>query len=1041
MIDWGKIHEGYSGFEKLAFEYVNVEFKDSNRKWRSTKKTRDGNKDAYAIIVGFHPPGEIGETWWMEAKYSSTEKYLARYRLDATIVSSIFHKQISKIIFVTNIDIHSKVISDVRIALQKAIGCEDVYFCTKNVIEYWLAKHIDVYERFFPEATTKPKPQDVPLSVSEDISVYPYQSNENGYAEECKILYFEKLYRAYLKLLSPVKQTISFEAKYDGIELMTESLDLEPRENAVNIVFRFTDCFQGINVGNDGRKYCRLDLFKILHNSSVIEVLLKKKIELQNSADFHIEIQSQAEILSELNDIAECFRQEQRLRFATIYGKSGTGKTYLVNRFMQSSSITNETIFYHNFSGDHVENAKKICDLIFFLLLPYVNPDEIDSSYIKKIRKNIGRRVITKNFMKLVSLRGYPEKSEEFFSHITRKRADILPQQCDLNSRYLFLDNFQNLNPAVLSFLLFLFRELQRKNCPIFFLFAGQDYILDSDFYRNLKSKFEINEFECRVETSDIASVLQNTRSLKLEIPHLVLGDYFPNIIMLIEFLRYIINFDSIDNLDDFIKLYGPFVNGNMGEELVLEQFKNLMNGEREKLLHAIYTNPNGVPIEDNNDASELLNTGLVKLNEQNQLIPFHDIYKDIFRKTHRISKKALGLDYVDEVDKAREKFLLDNSLDELLQAAKRISKLREDERFYVVCHILDGYFQGAHSTSILKNANNGEVYYQLYFDYAYAAVNCSHRYIGYDCFEKIYNEIKDYNSPKMRFLQLDLLLELMNSNYNMFRYSKAMKYYRQFQKVFRLQRIFGTISSMEKEYEIPFICENMRIMIQSSRGKRRSERMFLQWRKVLKSEAYLLHHCIDFHVRYAHTLYTVDIDRAFLYTKDAHELLPDNIEKTSKQWCLVEFQYLYLQFLRSRNNTLIPRIEAITDAAYRDYYSSYRHRNLALCAILYVIGDFDKADERFLRDLAKPRKLRDKLKGFYYETLALHHLAHNNTNEACDALEKAAETFQSTRSYMRVIRHNQKVLKRGLFSFKRMDFYFTQKFERDWYYIDPRGD
>jgi hypothetical protein len=294
-----------------------------------------------------------------------------------------------------------------------------------------------------------------------------------------------------------------------------------------------------------------------------------------------------------------------------------------------------------------------------------------------------------------------------------------------------------------------------------------------------------------------------------------------------------------------------------------------------------------------------------------------------------------------------------------------------------------------------------------------------------------------------MRLIQLELLFELMNSNYNIFEYAESMRDYHEFQKILGSLKRSGAIPICGTgiEYILSVLCENMRILIQSSRGKRRSERMFRRWKKILKSDASLQHHYIDFHVRYAHTLYTVDIERAFRYTQEAHALLPDDVDKTSKVWCLVEFQYLYLQFLRSRDHSLLAQLEAITDAAYRDYYSSYRHRNLALCAILYLTGDVQKAADRFLRDKANPRRLRNKLQGFYHETFALHYLANGHMAEASAALNKAAETFQTTRSYLRIVRHNQKVLERGLFSADRKDFYLGGPLKRDWYYIDPRAD
>lgn len=109
-IDWTKIKNDSKGFEDLAREYVKDVFSFPYGEWKETSTTHDGNKDAYTIIIGFHPNLLENEVWWMEAKYSTERMYLSRFKLDATIVSSIFNRSVSKIIFVTNIEIKAKVI-------------------------------------------------------------------------------------------------------------------------------------------------------------------------------------------------------------------------------------------------------------------------------------------------------------------------------------------------------------------------------------------------------------------------------------------------------------------------------------------------------------------------------------------------------------------------------------------------------------------------------------------------------------------------------------------------------------------------------------------------------------------------------------------------------------------------------------------------------------------------------------------------------------------------------------------------------------------
>ena len=123
-INWETIVDGFRGFEKLALEFVEENEPQHGCSWKPTKETRDGNHDAilarevsdtpkpdFAVFVGYANNVDV---WWMEAKYSAEatqeNSIISRYRLDATIVSAILSRNISKIIFVTNLEIASKTI-------------------------------------------------------------------------------------------------------------------------------------------------------------------------------------------------------------------------------------------------------------------------------------------------------------------------------------------------------------------------------------------------------------------------------------------------------------------------------------------------------------------------------------------------------------------------------------------------------------------------------------------------------------------------------------------------------------------------------------------------------------------------------------------------------------------------------------------------------------------------------------------------------------------------------------------------------------------
>jgi len=1039
MISWSKIKDGAIGFEELAREYVRAEFNFPYGYWKKTSTTHDRNKDAYTIIIGYHPYVDKDETWWMEAKYSSSENitYLTRFRLDATIVSSVFHKRVSKIIFVTNLDVHAKTISDIRIALQRAIGCQEVYFATRQVLEYWLLNHPSVYSNHFPEPIPSTNTERV-LFVSEDISVYPFPGSSN-YVEACTHLYIGKLYSAFFKVISNTERDAFISSARKGIRVETRKVHLCQGETIAQVQFRLTEKFEAWTVKDDGMQFQRLDLFKI---DKACPVLLKKPFEVLEKNEYQLSIASQDKILSCLHQDSRAFVRNNKMKISILCGASGTGKSYVVQQFMQSRAVRNEQHYYHNFSGDIYENKKYLLRVVLYIIFPYIDPAEINSAYLGELKEHIA---IPQSLSDLVNFQDTPDIFAKRFKDICIGKSKVFPENCEFNSRFIFLDNVQSLDNTSWSFLLAIIQECSEKNCPVYFLLIGQTYFTEFSTFKELMQRYYMDVYECKLDTTDVIKNIYLATSFDLTNYSEVIDNYFPNLIVLLSFLKFvrISSVLELGNLNDFINLYLAFMNGNMSEALVLDQFQNIMNNDgQKKLFLSVYTSPNGIAIGQGNlaDASSLLQIGIVKFNEENKIVPFHDIYENIFRKAYKISKRELGLPYTDAIDEIRDTVLFPMDISMFEDAARKITCLRKTGQFYSVCYILDGFFDKAGHALSFGSQEKSEIYYQMYFDYAYATVNCSHRYIGYNYFEEIYADIERKSSTHMRLLKLELLFELMNSYYNIFRFKEAMQKYRLFQENLELLMRTKQIAPCKEKNEMYILCENMRILIQSSRGKKKSEQMFLKWREVLKKESYY-HHYIDFNTRYAHTLYTIDPHRALKYTEEAHECLADDGHGESKLWCLVRFQYLYLRFIVNHDYSVLRELESVIEAAKKNYYSSFRHRNIAFCAILYKLGDLQKADDRFLSDMANPRRLRDKMQGFYFETLALHFLLHGEENAAQEALSKAAEVFKTVSSYIRTIKHNQKVLKSGRFSPERIDFNLGGALHRDWYYIDPRSD
>ena len=140
----------------------------------------------------------------------------------------------------------------------------------------------------------------------------------------------------------------------------------------------------------------------------------------------------------------------------SLHGASGIGKTYVVQQLMENPFIQREHHFYHNFSEDVVENAKFLLHLVFFLLFPYVNPEEIDLVYLKEIGEQV---TIAPDLLRLAEYVDTPTQLEEGLRLYCDRRGSVFPASCEWKQRYVFLDNSQNLNSTAWQFLLSILRE------------------------------------------------------------------------------------------------------------------------------------------------------------------------------------------------------------------------------------------------------------------------------------------------------------------------------------------------------------------------------------------------------------------------------------------------------------------------------------------------------------------------------------------------------------------------------------------------------
>ena len=334
-IDWANIENGYKGFESLAVKYVQAEY-DSN--FEHTKDTRDGNKDAvlekeeYTIILGYQPSPNAREEWWMEAKYSESKKVLPRYRLDATLVSAILKGNVGRIIFVTNMNIQSQTINDIRQAITDVTVCKEVNFCTRNTLEYWLYQHLDILQDFFPNYHHESIELD-DLMLVENIKYYSAMDIHYTFRENLCVLDLGQIYRADFAVFSKEAKNVRLASNpyLKGIKFISpKKIALQKGINNIQFYFMLKS-----NYGYSSVK--RKQEHNLLPEPSFtlesLYIVSESKVAINKQTLANYKIASQEDMKQNIQGF---FSKAKGTNLYYLYGHSGVGKSYVLSKDRKS---------------------------------------------------------------------------------------------------------------------------------------------------------------------------------------------------------------------------------------------------------------------------------------------------------------------------------------------------------------------------------------------------------------------------------------------------------------------------------------------------------------------------------------------------------------------------------------------------------------------------------------------------------------------------------------------------------------------------------
>lgn len=1027
--DWGRIKGGFSGFEELAYQFVKDNYQAPN-KWNKTLQTRDGNRDAFTIVFGYNPYPAKEEQWWMEAKYSTKEERLSRYRLDATIVSAVLEGNISKIIFVTNIVISTKTILDIRNALKYAANCKEVHFCTKYTLEYWLSQRKDIIKEFFeysePLRFLFPE-----LFVTEEIEFFSEIGSRIAFREPLQILSRRHKYCAFFTVFSTKERSLTIRPITKGVSVLSpSSLSIHKGENSLRFLFELhSDCC----TGNDNQRN-NAPIFKL----GSCDLIPKYAMNIIEPATQHIEFRMQNKIIESMKNDMLHFQKKQTPNIFCIKGHSGMGKSYILDQVAENLSIENEDLFYVNFSDSPIDNNKLLVNAALFIMFPYVGPKDIDVAYLNRIKQT---NYISSLLFDIVDKQDSLDDLYRVFSNIQGDEA-LFPVSMSIGKRFILLDNLQKLSQQQAGFLVAMVVNIWKGNFPLFFVLSSQPQFFDQHF-QLIRERITFKECECELDEEDMFQYLQHSSINTLDFIRGSLRGVFPNLLELFCFSQYLYDIkEEVTGIDDFLLACKSFYKTQMAEQYILKQFNNIfsLNSNIRSLCDAIYWSENGISLpyhalKEIQLATQLLELNLICYSENDLLIPYHEIYQKYYRAHF---PQPAQLDYAPYTPRQELKYTLENqsSHDVLTKAVEMIRTLNKDDKFHTVFYLLENMFVNQNK-KLLKSRLGEDIFYDLYMCFALSSTNVSTTNSGRELFEKISSETMASGNPDVLEICESATWELVNSLYEWLDFDGAQKQIDFLVDIIkRLQRYGRRDSNIKKciHYHDALVIQTL---IDSDLNKPDVDRKFDQYCREIKENGFEYRYQ-TFCVRYGLTLLLRNMGFAFTIIQKSDDYLITLKCGEDKNHLSASLILHYICMIQQNSYMELQEVLNIHNKMKRHFFNDYRKKNIAIASFYYCNGEFGLGNKYLFQEANIERDMRPRQKAFYYETVALYEYLSGRDQHAMDALNKASDIFKDCPEYHKIVCHNKKLINEGAEN-RRACFCCVDQLEKGIFYVDPR--
>lgn len=1047
-------------FEKLALDFVNDKEKPPQGCWEQTGASWDGNKDGRVVIFGFKQSGFSNVEWWMEAKYStpSSTTHIARYRLDPTVVSALENGHVRRIVFVTNIKVHPRIVSRIQRVLKNTSECEYAPFYTGRDLEAWIVEDYARYSKFFANASRASFDELSQPRLDMEPAILSIRHAKSIPGEDVDTLYSGENYCIDVNVISDQPRKVRFALKGDSVlrfcntttNKLQKTITYKVDKGSSQIELHIRALCQDenaleeldISLSDAGPRHDRAYARKRhYHAGSSLGIVNQSR---------QIDIASQTRILEECQDVWRKKKTGNGVTIVSVSGESGTGKSFVIDKLLSIDLALGSAASRFTFVNNPESNALTVADIILNYFLPFVPPEDMDSEYLKRI--NLGNGQIASSLVRLKEAKTIDEliaiTSEKGFLDA------LLPKTAQSRMRVLVIDDYHKLQPEFQGFLAAFFSRLCESGRALFAIVVGQNR--DAWQGRDLISpKIAIYNYDCTISYTDLLKLFKNPILKRLG--RVSSESLFGSVIELALFVEYVKNVEALETLEDFRIAYHAFRNSDYLDTYVRTRFKDTVfecpNAPEyaASLVSFIYYCPEPLHYDMFDEYREELNfltlAGLVKRDFGGRVIPFHDIYRDCFLRSFKLFTKD-GFNAAEL--SPYSKTIMDLSSDDGETIESCVSELNElflKQRFHSLLQLLSPIFCDSERDRSLRRVASDECYGTLKWLYAYSNANVGQKVTGLDGYLSAQSAIgSDTHSVPLTALHYLVTFEVFNSSFEHMEFATADNQWEMLKTdSARLSSERGyPYEGLVHQRKIPV--ESVRIMLDGERGDDVWERINELHKKLLSEGSFDLYRFEVLRMAMTqlpfHNADSLEMIRTCAQFPKRHEI--EN-PKSGLMCCFVD---RFVGFVVERRGSLHD-LENAHLALQADFENDFNRHLPAMAALYISLGDLNRAAGCLL-EYRKNERRRSKRQDAICQVAEAALLNANGQIEERDGgeastlsqevelIDKATDTFSYSESYLMTLKHNRALCESGTRA-RKLAFYYGQPLELDVFYFDLR--